>query len=55
MFLLIQNSEISINISLISEVDWTPDGDEATVSMVTGNEYTVEGADYHALRKALSL
>ena len=52
--LTIQDGDYTININFISEIDWTP-GEECTVSMITGNEFTLECDDYYALRVKLGL
>lgn len=53
MFLTIQGGEYTINVNLISEIEW---GDEtADVTMVTGVAYTVDGEDYKKLRKIVGL
>ena len=54
-FLTIQDGDYTLNLNLISEIDWTTDEEEATVSMVTGNEFTVEGDDYYALKAYFGL
>jgi hypothetical protein len=54
-FLTLQDGEYTINVNLISEIDWTEGDEEATVTMVTGVEYTCEQEDYWALRAAIGL
>ena len=54
-FLTIQDGDYTINLNLISEIDWTPGEEEATIAMVTGNEFTVEDDDFRSLKSALGL
>jgi hypothetical protein len=51
--LTIQNGDYTINVALISEIDWTIEG-EATVTMVTGIQYTLEGEDLAALKTKIT-
>lgn len=55
MFLEIQGGDYTINVNLISEVDWTVGDEECTVTMVSGNEFTVEGDDFYRLREKLGM
>lgn len=55
MFLTIQDGDYTINLAAISSIDWTTGDDEATISMADGNEFTVDGDDFQALRKAIGL
>ncbi|MBD2259491.1 hypothetical protein [Pseudanabaena sp. FACHB-2040] len=50
----IQNGEYVINLSQISEINKT-NPDSWKVTMVSGNEFTVEGADLTKLKRALGL
>lgn len=50
MFLTIQDGSYTININMISEIDWTEGDEEAMVTMVTGQQYTVDGDEYQKLR-----
>ena len=55
-FLLVQDGACTINLNFIAEIDWeSGNDDEATVTMITGTEYTIEGEDYHALRDRLGM
>jgi len=52
-FITIQGG-YSLNVDLISEVEWVSER-EATVTMVTGTEYTCEDCDFWILREAMGL
>lgn len=54
-FLTILGGDHTINVNMISEVDWTAGDEEATVTMCTGKKYTCEGDDYWALRQAMGM
>jgi hypothetical protein len=38
---------------MVSEIEWG--AEEAEVTMITGTVYTVDGEEYHALRKLVGL
>ena len=52
-FLTIQDGDYTINLNLVSEIEWNDDS--AEVTMVTGTGYTVEGADLDELKERLGL
>jgi hypothetical protein len=53
-FITIQDGEYTINVDLISEIEWVSES-EATVTMTTGAEYTCEDSDFWLLREAMGL
>lgn len=53
MFLTIQEGSYTINVNLISEIEWNDE--EASITMVTGVQYDVDGEDLEALKKAVGM
>jgi hypothetical protein len=54
MFLKIQDGDFILNINQISDIDCS-DPKCWEVTMTSGHEYTIEGKDLTALKKAMGL